>query len=253
MLKYNSAFDVARVSEDCISWIKNWFLENGSDCKAVIGISGGKDSSVAAALCVRALGRDKVLGVLMPQGSQTDIDYSHRLCEHLGIESVLINIGEVASLFEKTVSEGLERGLSSKSKINFPARLRMSVLYAVSQSVKGRVANTCNLSENWVGYSTRYGDAAGDFSPLHHLTVQEVKAIGLYLGLPSEFIEKVPADGLTEKTDEENLGFSYKELDKYIREGLIENKEHKEVIDRLHKKNGFKLKEMPAFEPHLTV
>jgi NAD+ synthase len=129
----------------------------------------------------------------------------------------------------------------------------MAALYAVSQSNNGRVANTCNLSEDWVGYATRYGDGAGDFSPISMLTVQEVKAIGRILKLPEVLIEKTPIDGLSGKTDEESLQFSYKELDKYIREGIICDPEKRKRIDSLHQMNAFKLKPMPVFDPGLSI
>ena len=141
--------------------------------------------------------------------------------------------------------------LSSQSRVNLPPRIRMSTLYAISQSHNGRVANTCNLSEDWVGYSTRYGDAAGDFSPCSLLTVDEVKQIGRVLGLPDELVDKVPIDGLCGKTDEENLGFTYAVLDKYIRTGEIEDEAVKALIDRKHKLNLFKLRMMPVFDPEL--
>ena len=138
--------------------------------------------------------------------------------------------------------------ISRQTIVNLPPRIRMSTLYALSQSNNGRVANTCNLSEDWVGYSTRYGDAAGDFSPLGKLTVQEVKAIGKYLDLPINLVEKVPSDGLTDRTDEDNLGFTYAALDKYIRTGVCEDESVKAKIDRLHTLNEFKLKPIPCFE-----
>ncbi|MDO4753775.1 MAG: NAD(+) synthase [Bacillota bacterium] len=240
-------FDAAEVAKSCINWIQSWFDENGKGCAAVIGISGGKDSSVTAALCVEALGRENVVGVLMPQGEQWDIDVARRLCEHLGIRNYTVNIGETVRCLTSELEVSMNRELSGQASINLPARIRMSTLYAVSQTVKGRVANTCNLSEDWVGYSTRYGDLAGDFSPLSDLTVAEVKAIGRVLGLPEEFIEKTPIDGLSGKSDEENLGFTYAELDTYIREGRIENQEHKERIDELHRRSRFKLEPIPKF------
>ncbi len=238
-------FDAVKVKDQCVAWIRDFFEKNGKDCNAVLGISGGKDSSVAAALCVEALGKDRVIGVLMPNGEQADIDSSYLLVNHLGIKYHVVNIHEA---FEG-VKNAMPFPLSTQSTINLAPRLRMSVVYAVSQSFNGRVVNTCNLSEDWVGYSTRYGDAAGDFSPLSHLTVQEVKAIGRVLGLPEELIEKAPSDGLCGKTDEDNLGFTYAELDKYIRTGEIENLEHKALIDRKHEMNLFKLQLMPSFEP----
>lgn len=238
-------FNAEKVTNDLIEWIKNWFRENGNGCKAVIGISGGKDSSVVAALCVKALGKENVYGVLMPNGEQSDIDVAKSLCEHLSIDSVTINIENCFNGLVGEIESKME--FSNLARVNLPPRLRMSTVYAVSQCVNGRVANTCNLSEDWVGYSTRYGDSVGDFSPLSNLTVQEVKEIGRYLGLPSMFVDKVPSDGLCGKTDEDNLGFTYAVLDKYIRTGICEDEKTKELIDRKHKANLFKLQLMPSF------
>ena len=240
-------FDAQRIKNECVEWIRGFFEENGKGCNAVVGISGGKDSSVVAALCAEALGRDRVVGVLMPCGEQADIDMAKLLIKHLGIRSYTVNIKDAVA----AVTKNIPFELSDQSRLNLPPRIRMATLYAVSQSNNGRVANTCNLSEDWVGYSTRYGDAAGDFSPCSHLTVREVKEIGRALGLPDALIDKTPADGLCGKTDEENLGFTYAQLDRYIREGVIEDKEKKERIDMLHEKNLFKLKMMPSFEPKL--
>lgn len=242
-------FEAKAVTEGCVAWIREFFAENGPNCNAVVGISGGKDSSVAAALCVEALGKDRVVGVLMPQGSQLDIDMAYLLVKHLGIRYYEINIkGTVDSLLSAMPPS---LALSEQARINLPPRVRMATLYAVSQSENGRVVNTCNLSEDWVGYSTRYGDAAGDFSPLCRLTVTEVKEIGRELGLPEVLVEKTPTDGLCGKTDEENLGFTYAELDAYIRTGKIDDPAKKESIDRRHQRNLFKLQPMPSFEPHL--
>ena len=238
-------FDVKKTHRDVIAWIRNWFMENGKGCTAVIGISGGKDSSVVAALCVEALGRDRVLGVLRPNGEQSDIDYAHRLVAHLGIESYAVNIRAAYEGLLSSLPDSLTP--SRQTLINLPPRLRMATLYAISQSRNGRVANTCNLSENWVGYSTRYGDDAGDFSPLGKLTVTEVVALGEELGLPTELVHKAPSDGLTGKTDEDNLGFSYTTLDRYIREGVCEDDDTRERIDKLNKLNAFKLKTIPCF------
>ena len=239
-------FDAKKVKEELVLWIKNWFKENGDGCKGVLGISGGKDSSVTAALLVEALGKENVVGVMMPNGEQFDIDVSIALAKHLEIKAVTVNIKDSFSgLVSQLENSGIE--LSRQAEINLAPRLRMAAVYAVSQSVNGRVANTCNLSEDWVGYATRYGDGAGDFSPLSKLTVQEVKALGRELGLPEMFVEKVPIDGLCGKTDEDNLGFTYAVLDKYIRTGVCEDEKIKEKIDRMHKANLFKLQLMPVF------
>lgn len=244
-------FDAYKVKNACVQWIRDWFEENGKGCNAVLGISGGKDSSICAALCVEALGKDRVIGVTMPNGVQPDIDDSFRLIEHLGIRSYQVNVGPAFDALMKEVEEQLGGPASSQTRINMAPRLRMTALYAVSQSNNGRVVNTCNLSEDWVGYSTRYGDAAGDFSPLGGLTVQEVVAIGKIMGLPPDLVEKVPSDGLTGLTDEDNLGFTYAVLDKYIRTGVCEDPATKALIDHKHVTNLFKLKPIPHFEPEL--
>jgi NAD+ synthase len=240
-------FDALKVKNEIVIWIKEWFEQNGLGCNAVVGISGGKDSSVVAALCVEALGAERVVGVLMPNGVQHDIDMAKKLVDHLKIKRFIINIKDTYDAMIKQVSENIEV-VTEQTKINLAPRIRMSALYAVSQSVNGRVANTCNLSEDWVGYATRYGDAAGDFSPLSYLTVTEVKEIGKVLELPNELVNKTPIDGLCGKTDEENLGFTYAVLDQYIRTGICENKEIKDRIDHLNKINKFKLELMPAFK-----
>lgn len=242
-------FDTVKVKNDCVAWIRDFFDKNGPGCNAVIGISGGKDSSVAAALCVEALGKDRVIGVLMPNGVQHDIDMAQLLVDHLEIKHYIVNIKDAYEGLVGSFPEALE--MSNQTKINISPRIRMTALYAVSQSLNGRVANTCNLSEDWVGYSTRYGDAAGDFSPMANLTVTEVKEIGRVLGLPDILVDKTPIDGLCGKTDEENLGFTYAVLDKYIREGIIEDQETKKIIDRKHEMNLFKLQLMPAFKPEI--
>lgn len=248
-------FNAKEIKERIIKWIRDWFSENGDGCNAIVGISGGTDSSVVAALCVEALGKDRVVGVLMPQGVQYDICDSVHLVETLGIKYTTVNIEEsvkgllrnITDMFVPGIDGYNELSISEQTRVNLPPRIRMSALYAVSQSLNGRVANTCNLSEDWVGYSTRYGDSVGDFSPLSNLTKTEVKLIGKELGLPDDLVYKVPSDGLCGKTDEDNLGFTYDVLDRYIRTGEIEDKETKAKIDSMHEKNLFKLQLMPSF------
>ena len=236
------------IKESLIQWTRDWFDKNGKSCNAVIGISGGKDSSVCAALCVEALGKERVIGVLMPNGVQSDIADSRQLVEYLGIQNVTINIADAVSAVHTQLKEA-DIEVSEQTKINLPPRIRMSVLYAVSQSMNGRVINTCNLSEDWVGYSTRYGDSAGDVSLLGKLTVQEVKALGHELGLPENLVDKTPSDGLCGSTDEQKLGFTYAVLDRYIREGICEDVSIRQRIDTLHRQNKFKLELIPTFEP----
>ena len=247
-------FNAKEVKDQVVQWIRNWFEQNGPGCNAVIGISGGKDSSVVAALCAEALGTDRVIGVTMPNGVQPDIDDSMKLINHLGIRHFCVNIGKTYDALMAEVEKELrsqKTEVSRQTIINMPPRLRMTSLYAVSQSMNGRVANTCNLSEEWVGYSTRYGDAAGDFAPLGGLTVQEVKAIGREMGLPIDLVEKTPSDGLSGKSDEDNLGFTYAVLDRYIRTGECDDPKTKALIDHKHIMNLFKLQPIPHFEYHV--
>lgn len=250
MKYYNGYFK--ELKNEIVQWIRNWFDQNGPGCNAIVGISGGKDSSVVAALCVEALGKDRVIGVLMPQGQQEDIYAAYKLCEFLDIKSYEINIGDtVRSVLSRLEGSGIE--ISEQTKINLPARIRMSTLYAISQSCNGRVSNNCNLSETYIGYETRWGDSVGDFSPLRNLTVYEVKRLGYELGLPPELIEKIPTDGLCGKTDEDNLGFTYEILDRYLRTGEIDDLKIKDKIDKMHRNSLFKMKEIPSYSPSLRV
>lgn len=249
-------FNARKVKDDLVHWIRDWFNENGPDCNCVCGISGGKDSTIVAALCVEALGADRVIGVLLPNKLQCDINVSYNVIKHLGIRSLELDIWtSYSDLTDRIVKAAYDNrkdfpdfSVSNQTRVNLSPRLRMSVLYAIAQSVNGRVSNNSNLSERYIGYSTRWGDSVGDFAPLANLTVSEVKAIGYELGLPDEFIEKIPSDGVCGKTDEDNLGFSYDILDHYIRTGICEDREARERIDSLHNKNIFKLEPIPTFE-----
>ena len=242
-------FDARTVKDEIVQWIRDYFASSGPDCVAVIGISGGKDSSTCAALCAEALGRDRVFGVLLPCGVQSDIDAAHMLVQHLGIPHCVLNIRDEVESVKSTVATAVQP--SADCLLSLPARLRAVTLYAVSQSVNGRVVNTCNLSEDWVGYFTRWGDGAGDFCPLGGLTVTEVKAVARVLGLPEALIEKPPVDGLCGKTDEDNLGFTYAVLDRYIRTGVCEDAAVKERIDKMHAACQYKLQMSPAYSPAL--
>lgn len=238
-----------KTKDEIVQWIRDYFEKNGESCNAVIGISGGKDSSIVAALCVEALGADRVVGVLMPNGRQADISDSIHLVESLGITSMTVDIGGAYSKMIDVIGRTLPFAVSKQTKVNLPARLRMATLYAVAQSLPngGRVANTCNRSEDFVGYSTKFGDAAGDFSPLANLMVHEVRQIGYELPIDKELVDKVPSDGLCGRSDEDNLGFTYAQIDNYITEGSCGNYIVDAKIKDMHEKNLHKLNPMPAY------
>lgn len=253
------SFDALQIRARCVEWIRKWFAKNGPDCNAVLGISGGKDSTIAAALCVEALGKDRVTGVIMPNGEQKDIDDAFAVCEVLGIQYIVAPIGLTYNavcnacwtLMRRFYGyESYQGGFlpSHQAKINLAPRLRMATLYYVSQSMNGRVCNTSNASEIYIGYSTRYGDSAGDFAPLAGLLSDEVVAIGdTYECLPHGLVHKAPADGLTGHTDEDVFGFTYAELNQYLRTGECGNSAVAAKIEALHQKNLFKQMLMPTF------
>lgn len=236
---------------EIVEWIRDYFETNGKDCTAVVGISGGKDSSVVAALCVEALGKERVIGVMMPNGRQSDIGDSRKLVEFLGIEHITVNIGDAYNVLRNRIQAAMPKFVIGQADVNLPARMRMATLYYVAQSLPngGRVANTCNFSEDYVGYSTKYGDAAGDFSPLACMTVHDVKQIGYALGLPKDLVEKPPSDGLCGSTDEENLGFTYAQLDQYFSTGSSGSPYIDQLIQKKHSDNLHKLLPMPKYDP----
>ena len=263
-MKRDYTFDVEKVTGDCIQWIKDWFEKNGPGCNAVLGLSGGKDSTIVAKLCVEALGVDRVIGVAMPDNGQ-GTNEADKIAEYLGIKYMVTPIDGVVAEFHKVWNDqGSDVKWSKQSEQNIPPRVRMTMLYALSQTFNGRVANTCNLSEDFVGYATLFGDAAGSFAPLSQLTVTEIYQIGDYLGLPYEWVHKVPDDGLPHSSsDEKKFGFSYAELDRYIREGIVpegtceNNPDELKVdkIDRMHRNNKFKTEivQIPHFDPLVEV
>lgn len=240
-------FQTEKVTKNLINWISHWFEENGKGCNAIIGISGGKDSSVVAALCCKALGTNRVIGIMMPNGDQKDISDSIKLCEFLGIKNHTINIKPMVDTHLAAL-EAIGDPISEQTITNLPARVRMNTLYSFSQSHNGRVSNNCNLSENTVGYATRWGDGAGDFSPLAQLTTVEIQLIGDYLGLPYELVHKTPIDGLKTNsdgsyvTDEQSLGITYQEIHDHLR-----NNYKNPRITELKMKNSFKLKPIPEY------
>ena len=246
-------FDAEKTRDNLVAWIKNWFEQNGKDKRAVLGISGGADSTIVAGLCVRALGKERVLGVLMPNGDQKDIRDSYRVCEALDIDHIVVNIGATYNTIAEEIETSLNMkniatNLSEQTLINISPRLRMTTLYGVSQTAGGRVVNTSNASECFVGYGTLYGDLAGSLYPIKNLTKSEVIEIGKTMNeIPIDLVVKSPSDGLTGFSDEEKFGFTYDELDEYIRFG--KEGEHAKLIKERHEANLFKLKPFEEFIP----
>ena len=241
------------LKDGCIAWIRSWFASNGPACNAVLGMSGGKDSTIAAALCAEALGPERVIGVAMPAFGQS-LNEADDICRYLGIKYFCLPIGETEASLRKLGAYMPSGSFSVQGEQNIPPRVRMTILYAVAQTLNGMVANTCNYSEDYIGYATLYGDAAGSFAPLGGMCVREVLAVGHALGLPAGWVDKTPDDGLPHSSpDEVKLGFTYAALDRYIREGICEDAEVREKIDRLHRRNLFKTEilHIPAFDPGL--
>ena len=238
------------LKDECVAWIRDWFEKNGPTCSAVIGMSGGKDSTVTAALCAEALGPDRVVGISMPAEGQS-LNEADEICKYLGIRYFCFPIGRIEAECD-ALGSLLPDGFSLQTIQNIPPRIRMTMLYAAAQSLNGMVANTCNLSEDYIGYATLYGDAAGSFAPLGRLVVREVLQIGHALGLPARWVDKTPDDGLPGSSpDEEKFGFTYATLDRYIREGVCDDPATKEKIDRMHRRNLFKTEilHIPSFVP----
>lgn len=240
-------FNVKQETQNCIQWIKNWFDNQSGNARGiVIGISGGKDSTVAAQLCAEAIGKSNMLGISMPNGKQSDISDSTVVCNHIGINYKIINIAGMYDSLQKAI-ECEDITIHNQTRTNIPPRIRMTALYAIAQELGYRVCGTGNLSEMYVGYTTKWGDTACDFNPLANFTSDEVVQIGDELGLPYDLVHKTPSDGLCGKTDEDNLGFSYEILNRYIRDGVCEDENIKKSIEKKHLYNNHKLNMIPTF------
>lgn len=241
-------FDAKRTKNELVEWIRELFNCQFEGKNCCVALSGGKDSSIVAALAVEALGKERVKGLMLPQYTQVDIEDSILCAETLGIDYKIMNIGDACrSIHEEANKQQLN--VTEQARVNLPARIRMAALYFYAQCVNGIPSCNCNLSEDLIGYSTYGGDNIGGFAPLANLTVTEVRAIGRELGLPVKLVEKTPSDGLCGKSDEENFGFTYDVLDHYIRTGEIEDREVKAKIDELKMKNQFKVLDLATFYP----
>ena len=249
-MEYN--FDAKKVRKELVQWIKDWFEENGKGCTGVLGLSGGKDSTICAALLAEALGPGNVIGVAMPDQGQ-GLNGADEIAKYLGIRFMYAPINVITQSFNSMwYAEDFK--WSEQSIQNIPPRIRMTMLYAIAQTYNGRVCCCDNASENYLGYSTLFGDDAGSFSPIGNLTVTEVRAIGDLMGLPKEWVHKTPDDGLPHSSsDEQKFGFSYETLDKYIRFGIEPETEIQKKIDRMHENSQFKrdILHVPAYSPYL--
>lgn len=233
--------------QQIIDWIKEYFNKNSFAKGVALGMSGGKDSLVVAKLCTRALGKEKVFGVIMPNGKMKDINDAIVSCQLLGIDYDIVDIEASYNdiiLKTKEILEKRGKTLTDVSTINTAPRLRMTTLYAVAGSMGYLVANTSNLSERMVGYSTKWGDSVGDFAPIANFTKNEVCEIGLLLGLPVNLVTKTPSDGLSGKSDEDKLGITYDSLDSIIRTGT-KNNDYEKIL-RMYKNSAHKRGSIPA-------
>ena len=242
-----SNFDAKKVKDELVQWLRDYYNNYGEPINAVVGCSAGKDSSVVLAALVEAIGTDRVYPILMPNGIQSDIEDSYKICDLLGLKPYLCNIENGYNGVLESISNEFEP--SNQAKINLAPVIRMATLKAISQSVNGRFTCNGNLSETYLGWFTIDGDDRGSIKPLVNLTATEVIAVGKELGLPDWVINKTPADGLCGKTDEEKFGFAYKVLDTYIRTGAINDEHTKIKIDEMHRKNIFKIEPIPSFCP----
>lgn len=239
------SFKVEKVCEEIKEWIREYFEKQPNAKGSIIGISGGKDSTITSKLLVEALGKERVFGVLMPNGEQKDIEDSLKIVDLLGINYKVVNIEKA---YKGLLEELNEESLSKDGKINIPPRLRMTTLYAIGSSMHYRVCGTGNKSEGFVGYTTKWGDNAYDFNPIGDLTTEEVIAVGDYLGLPYELVHKTPSDGLTGESDEEKLGFTYKQINDYMEKGTSGDKEVDDKIKAKHDYNKHKGILPPKYE-----
>ena len=239
-------FNAEEEKKRIVEWIRDWFEENGKGCNAVLGLSGGKDSTICAALLAEALGKDRVIGVAMPDEGQ-GLNEADEIAKHLGIRFMYAPINGITQGFNSMWYAFGDEDFkwSEQSRQNIPPRIRMTMLYAIAQTFNGRVVGTCNASENYVGYFTRYGDGASDIEPLGDLTVRQVKEIGYALNLPREWVDKIPDDGLPNSCpDDEKFakwGFSYAAIDEYLEKGTNGNKETDDAIEKMHGKTFFKM------------
>lgn len=261
--------DYKKLADEIILWIKNWFKDTNAQGPAVIGISGGKDSTIVAKLCLEALGEDNVIGVSMPGDGQDDKD-AKAVAEAIGLKHLITvpirrGVRYVANncfascamvgMFNDKGIEGSDelKKFLSRSEQNLPPRIRMATLYYISQLFNGRVIGTCNASENYVGYFTKWGDGASDLEPLGNLTVEEVKGVGYALGVPVKLVDKIPDDGLPNSAPDdekfEKMGFNYAKLDQYIRKGTSGDPIADKAIEREHQRMLFKLKPVEIFTP----
>lgn len=246
-------FNVEKCYEEIIKWTREWFEKNGNDKKAIIGMSGGKDSTITAALLVKSLGKERVIGVMMPDINQ-GLNDADKICEWLGIKCMKVDLAEITTAFNPYILTGdVDLQWSKQTLQNIPPRIRMTMLYAIAQTYNGFVSNNCNLCEDYIGYSTKWGDAAGDFSLLAKLTVDEIKQLGDYMGIPKEWVHKTPDDGLPfSSPDEEKFGFSYHILSDYIRGIAQPEQEIRDKILKMHQVNLHKLEiahAIPTYKP----
>lgn len=245
-------FNVKREAENAVAWVRKYFGNQPHAKKAVLGISGGKDSACCAAIICKALGPDRLIGVSLPNGDQADIEDARLVAKTFGFKLYEVNINSAYSrLHDNIERSGIQ--LSHQATINMLPRFRMTTLYAISGVYHGRVCGTGNYSEDAVGYFTKYGDGGVDFNPIQYFVTDEVSAIGEYLGVPHEIAYKVPSDGICGVPDEMNLGIKYADINKYLRGHADEV--DPEIVKRIEEKiayNKHKVSPVPTYKPRFV-
>lgn len=230
-----------------IDWIRDYVKSSGAK-GVVIGNSGGKDSAVVIALCVKALGKENVLTVAMPCSSiPQDLEDAKLVADTFDVQMLTVDLSSVYENLCLEIENAIINDILTEASINIRPRLRMIALYTIAQQNSYLVVGTGNKCEQYIGYTTKWGDNASDFNPIAEFTVSEVLEIGKILGVPSRVINKTPNDGLGLGNDEEKIGVTYKEIEEYITTGKTKNPTSMEKIEKMHRQSAHKREKIPVY------
>ncbi len=236
--------DYRQAENTLIQWLQQQVKDAGAK-GAVVGLSGGIDSSVTSVLCKKAF-TDNVLGVIMPcYSNEQDAEDAEMLARNFDIKYIVKDLGPVLDQFLLTLKGDQEKTEGDLAIANMKPRLRMITLYYYAARDNYLVVGTDNWSELETGYFTKYGDGGIDLAPLGRLVKTEVRELAQHLNIPEEIIEKKPSAGLWQgQTDENEMGITYQELDEYILTGEA-RKEVEDRVGELNRKSAHKLQPIP--------